>query len=73
MPVEIETRLRNLAWVEGNRRKVDELTGAGGLRVPAGHGFGGYTNFNRYFFAQWTSRRPSSTSASTAAARRPTT
>jgi tricorn protease len=53
VPVENERGLRNLAWIEGNRRKVDELTGG---RVAYAHlpdtAGGGYTNFNRYFFAQ---------------------
>ncbi len=53
VPVASETELRHLAWVEGNRRKVDELSGG---RVAYVHlpdtARGGYTSFNRYFFAQ---------------------
>jgi tricorn protease len=42
-----------MAWVEGNRRKVDKLSGGrlAYLYLPD-TGVGGYTNFNRYFFAQ---------------------
>ncbi len=53
VPVGDEVRLRNLAWIEGNRRKVDELS-AGKLAyvyLPDTHE-GGYTYFNRYYFAQ---------------------
>jgi tricorn protease len=52
-PVESETSLRNLAWIEDNRRKVDQLS-SGKLAyvyLPDTAG-GGYTNFNRYYFAQ---------------------
>lgn len=53
VPVASEARLRNLAWVEDNRRKVDQLSGG---RVAYVHlpdtAFGGFTNFTRYFFAQ---------------------
>jgi tricorn protease len=53
VPVDDEFRLRNLDWIESNRRKVDQLTGG---RVAYVHlpdtANGGYTNFNRYFFAQ---------------------
>jgi tricorn protease len=53
VPVESETSLRRLAWIEGNRRKVDELSGGRLAYVYLPNtGFGGYTNFNRYFFAQ---------------------
>ncbi len=52
-PVGSESRLRNLAWTEGNRRKVDQLSGG---RLAYVHlpdtAYGGYTNFNRYYFAQ---------------------
>lgn len=53
VPVEDEMGLRNLAWIEGNRRKVDEMTGGrvAYIYLPDTAG-GGYTNFNRYFFAQ---------------------
>ena len=53
VPVDDEAGLRHLAWVEDNRRKVDQMTGG---RVAYIHmpdtGFGGYTSFMRYFFAQ---------------------
>jgi tricorn protease len=52
-PVDDESNLRHLAWIEDNRRKVDQMTGG---RVAYIHmpdtGFGGYTSFMRYFFAQ---------------------
>lgn len=53
VPVDSETNLRYLAWIEGNRRKVDELSGG---RLAYVHlpdtASGGYSNFNRYYFAQ---------------------
>lgn len=52
-PTENENSLRQLAWVEDNRRKVDELS-KGKLAyvwVP-NTGGPGFNNFNRYFFAQ---------------------
>ncbi|MBV9302496.1 MAG: PD40 domain-containing protein [Acidobacteriaceae bacterium] len=53
VPLEDETDLRNLSWIEDNRRKVDQMTGGrvAYIYLPntAGEGF---TNFNRYFFAQ---------------------
>jgi tricorn protease len=53
VPVEDETGLRNLAWIEDNRRKVDQLTGGRVAYVYLPDTYsGGYTNFNRYFFAQ---------------------
>jgi tricorn protease len=53
VPVDDEYGLRNLAWIEGNRRKVDELSGGklAYVYLPDTGG-GGYRNFNRYFFAQ---------------------
>jgi tricorn protease len=53
VPVEDETPLRTLAWVEGNRRKVDEMTGGrvAYTYLPDTYA-GGFTNFNRYYFAQ---------------------
>ena len=53
VPVDSETQLRNLAWIDENRRKVDQMS-AGRLAyvyLPNTAG-GGYTNFNRYYFAQ---------------------
>jgi len=53
VPVANENRLRNLAWIEDNRRKVDEMTGGRVAYVYLPDtAFGGFTNFTRYFFAQ---------------------
>lgn len=53
VPVGSEVGLRNLAWIEGNRRKVDEMSGGKVAYVYLPDtGGGGYTNFNRYYFAQ---------------------
>ena len=53
VPVASETRLHNLAWIEDNRRKVDQMTGGRVAYVyMPDTAFGGYTNFTRYFFAQ---------------------
>ena len=51
--IESEHGLRNLAFIEGTRRKVDEMTGSqvAYVYIPNTAG-GGFTNFNRYFFAQ---------------------
>ncbi len=53
VPVETEARLRHLAWIEGNRRKVDHLSQGklAYVHLPD-TAEGGYTSFNRYFFAQ---------------------
>ncbi len=53
VPVDSETGLRNLDWIEGNRRKVDELSHGklAYVYLPNTAG-GGFTNFNRYYFAQ---------------------
>ncbi|HKP67684.1 MAG TPA: PDZ domain-containing protein, partial [Pyrinomonadaceae bacterium] len=53
VPVGNEGGLRNLAWIEDNRRKVDELSGGqlAYIYLP-NTGGAGYTNFNRYYFAQ---------------------
>ena len=53
VPVESEEGLRHLAWIESNRRKVDQATGGrvAYVYVPNTAG-GGYTSFNRYFFSQ---------------------
>ena len=51
--VDSEQGLRNYAWIEGNRRRVDELTGGRVAYVYLPDTYaGGYTNFNRYYFAQ---------------------
>jgi len=53
VPVESEENLRRLAWIEGNRRKVDEMTGGRVAYVHLPNTAGaGYSNFNRYYFAQ---------------------
>ncbi len=53
VPIDNEIPLRNRDWVEGNRRKVDELSGGklAYVYLPDTAG-GGFTYFNRYFFAQ---------------------
>jgi tricorn protease len=53
VPVESEESLRQLAWIEGNRRTVDQASGGrvAYVYVPNTAG-GGYTSFNRYFFSQ---------------------
>jgi tricorn protease len=52
-PVDSETGLRNLAWIEDNRRRVDQMTnGRVAYIYMPDTSLGGYTNFNRYFFAQ---------------------
>lgn len=53
VPIANETGLRNRDWIEGNRRKVDQLSGGklAYVYVPDTSG-GGYTSFNRYFFSQ---------------------
>jgi tricorn protease len=52
-PIRDEDALRQRAWVEDNRRKVDELSGGklAYVWVP-NTGGGGYSSFNRYLFAQ---------------------
>jgi tricorn protease len=53
VPIENEGGLRELAWVEGNRRKVDELShGKLAYIYLPDTASGGYTFFNRYFFSQ---------------------
>lgn len=53
VPVESELELRARAWIEGNRRKVDELSnGRLAYVFLPDTGEGGYASFNRYFFAQ---------------------
>lgn len=53
VPVDSERRLRNLDWIESNRRKVDELSGGKVAYIYMPNtGGAGYTNFNRYFYAQ---------------------
>jgi tricorn protease len=53
VPLADEDGLRNLDWIEANRRKVDELSGGKVAYVYMPNtGGAGYTNFNRYFYAQ---------------------
>jgi tricorn protease len=53
VPVANETGLRNLAWIEGNRRRVSELTNGRVAYVYLPNtATAGYSNFNRYYFAQ---------------------
>jgi tricorn protease len=53
VPVGSEGGLRHLAWIEGNRRKVDQMTGSKVAYVYLPDtAQGGYTNFNRYYFSQ---------------------
>jgi tricorn protease len=53
VPLASEAALRNLAWIEHNREEVDRLSGGklGYVYMPD-TAYGGFTNFNRYFFAQ---------------------
>ncbi len=53
VPVPNESGLRNLAWVESNRRKVEKLSNGklAYVWLPDTAG-GGYTFFNRYYFSQ---------------------
>jgi tricorn protease len=53
VPVGSEQSLRNFAWIEENRRYVDRLTQGrvAYVYMPDTAG-GGYTFFNRYFYAQ---------------------
>jgi tricorn protease len=52
VPIPNEFALRNDEWIDGNRKKVDELSGGklGYIYLPDTE-YGGFTNFNRYFFA----------------------
>jgi len=53
VPVESELNLRNRAWIDGNRRKVDELShGKLAYVYLPNTAADGYLNFNRYYFAQ---------------------
>jgi tricorn protease len=53
IPVANEFPLRNLAWIESNRRLVDRLSGGklAYVYLPDTE-YGGFTNFNRYYFSQ---------------------
>ena len=53
VPVASDTKLRLKSWVDANRRKVDELSGGRVAYVfLPDTANGGFTFFNRYFFAQ---------------------
>jgi tricorn protease len=53
IPTGSEAELRNIDWIEGNRRKVDQLSGGKLAYVYLPDtGEGGFTSFNRYYFAQ---------------------
>lgn len=53
VPVPSEAGLRHLAWREDNLRKVEKLSNGrlGYMHIPDTN-VGGWTNFNRYFYAQ---------------------
>ena len=53
VPIDSEHGLRNIDWIESNRRKVDQLSGGkiAYIYMP-NTGGAGYSNFNRYFYAQ---------------------
>ncbi len=53
VPITNEMGLRNLAWIEENRRKVDKMSDGklAYIYLPDTAG-GGYTFFNRYYFSQ---------------------
>jgi tricorn protease len=52
-PIPNEASLRNVDWIDSNKKKVDELSGGklAYVYLPDTGG-GGFTNFNRYYFAQ---------------------
>ncbi|HEV3079691.1 MAG TPA: PDZ domain-containing protein [Gemmataceae bacterium] len=53
VPIGSEIDLRNLSWIDGNRRKVERLSAGRLAYIYLTDTYvGGYTNFNRYFFAQ---------------------
>ncbi len=53
VPIASEANLRNIDWIEGNQRKVDQLSGGKLAYVYLPNtGIGGFTSFNRYYFAQ---------------------
>lgn len=53
VPVPSESGLRNMNWVEGNRKKVDQLSnGKLAYVYMPNTGGDGYTYFNRYYFSQ---------------------
>ena len=53
VPVDSEHGLRNIDWIESNRRKVDQLSGGKVAYIYMPNtAAAGYSNFNRYFYAQ---------------------
>ena len=53
VPIASEQALRHSEWLDENRRKVDQLSGGKLAYVyMPDTGQGGYTSFNRYYFAQ---------------------
>ncbi len=53
VPVDSEHRMRGLEWIEDNIRKVDAMSGGKVAYVYLPNTAGaGFSNFNRYFFAQ---------------------
>ncbi|MFC2158871.1 PDZ domain-containing protein, partial [Acidobacteriota bacterium] len=53
VPIGNDASLRNYAWIEDNRRYVDKVTnGRVAYVYMPDTSFGGYTYFNRYFYAQ---------------------
>jgi tricorn protease len=53
VPIASEQALRNYAWIEDNRRYVDRVSkGRVAYVYMPDTATGGYTNFNRYFYAQ---------------------
>ena len=53
IPIRSEYALRNTDWIEGNIAKVDKLSGGKLAYVYLPDtGEGGFTNFNRFYFAQ---------------------
>jgi tricorn protease len=52
-PIPSEAALRNVDWIDSNKKRVDELSGGKLAYVYLPDtGAGGFTNFNRYYFAQ---------------------
>jgi tricorn protease len=53
LPLKSETDLRHWSWVEGNRKRVDELSGGRVAYVYMSNtALEGYQGFNRYYFSQ---------------------
>jgi tricorn protease len=53
VPIGSEQELRKLAWIDDNRRKVEQMTNGRVAYVYLPNTAGaGYTSFNRYYFAQ---------------------